>query len=108
MALAITVCLSNVACALIAGGLAVPLVRRRVKMNGYYGVRFARSFESDELWYRINEYGGRRLLLWSIPILALGLVALFVSSEAWLVTLAFAPMLYIIPCIESYVFARRL
>jgi hypothetical protein len=106
--LSLPVALCNLGCGLVAIALAVPLWRRKIRMNGFYGVRFARSFESDELWYRINEHGGWRLILWSLPVIGCGALALFVTSEAWLIALAFAPGLYVIPCVESYVYARRL
>jgi len=98
----------NLGCALVAIPLAIPLCRRKIRMNGFYGVRLARSFESDELWYRINEYGGRRLILWSFGLIGFGVLSFFVTSRPWLIALAFAPLLYVIPCIESYVYARRL
>jgi len=43
---------------LLAGGLAIPLIKEKVKMNHLYGVRFAKSFESEENWYRKNKKGG--------------------------------------------------
>lgn len=98
----------NVACALVCFGLARPLVRRRVKPNHYYGVRFAKSFESEQLWYDINEFGGRRLIVWSIPLGVSGLLAWTLPlSEAALVALAFAPLLLVVGCVETYLYARR-
>ena len=41
--------------------LAVPLIRRRVPMNRWYGVRIPRAFASEANWYAINEVGGRWL-----------------------------------------------
>ena len=106
-ALNIAIAVSNVGCALIGILLSRPLVRGKVSMNHFYGVRFKRSFESDEIWYEINRYGGQRMILWSYPILGLGLVAL-VTPPALTLILAFAPMLYLIPCIESYRHLRSL
>jgi hypothetical protein len=39
--------ITNTACTLLAGGSAIPLVKEKVKMNHMYGVRFAKSIESD-------------------------------------------------------------
>jgi uncharacterized membrane protein len=51
---------------IFAGGmiaaLALPLIKRNVKMNALYGIRIPKAFESEEAWYAINEYGGRMLL----------------------------------------------
>jgi uncharacterized membrane protein len=42
--------------------LAIPLMKRKVKPNGLYGVRTPEAFASEESWYAINEFGGRKLL----------------------------------------------
>lgn len=106
-ALNIAIAATNVGCALLCILLARPLIRGKVAMNYLYGVRFRRSFESDEIWYEINRYGGRRMIVWSYALLGLGLVALF-TPPAWTVLLAFAPVLYLIPCVESYRYLRSL
>ena len=56
--------------------ISIPLVLGKIPMNSAYGFRFAKSFESDDLWLRINRYGGRQLILWSIPIALLGVATL--------------------------------
>jgi uncharacterized membrane protein len=40
-------------------GVSIPLIRGRIAMNNYYGVRFPAAFASDEAWYRINRHGGK-------------------------------------------------
>lgn len=107
-ALPIIVGISNVFCALVALALAIPLARRRVPMNTWYGVRFPRSFESEELWYRINEFGGRLMIRWSLLLLLIGIGSFFVRSEPLGIALAFAPLLFIVPCIQSFRYASRL
>lgn len=42
--------------------LAVPLVRRKVKPNHFYGFRTEQAFSSDDVWYAINEYSARQML----------------------------------------------
>ena len=48
---------------ILVGGLllalSIPLIKGKVKMNYLYGVRFKKSFESEENWYALNRYGGR-------------------------------------------------
>lgn len=70
--------LVNIGCAALFVGISVPLIRRKVGRNPLYGVRLPQSFRSDEHWYAINEYGGRQLTLWSLPIAAAGAVCLLV------------------------------
>ncbi len=101
---------SNVFCAIVCIALSIPLLRGRVKMNSWYGVRFAKSFESDEAWYDINRFGAQRMILWSVVIAAIGVGCLFVdfTGREWLVVLfACAPMLYLVSAIESYRYAQR-
>jgi hypothetical protein len=100
-----------VLCALLCAGLAVPLVRRRVPPNRLYGARFRKAFESDDLWYAINEYGGRRLVVWSAVVFVAGIGALFApldDSDALTIVFALAPMVYLIGCLETWLFARHL
>jgi uncharacterized membrane protein len=54
--------------------LGIPLKKGLVKKNWLYGVRIKKSFESEELWYKINKYGGERMIFWSFPIFVLALV----------------------------------
>ena len=90
--------------------LALPLLRGSIKPNHLYGVRFAQAFASDQAWYEINRYGARRLIFWSIPVVLLGVVAIFLplgSSFAATLLFACAPLIVVIPAIESWRFARR-
>ncbi len=60
--------------ALLIIGTALPLVLGRIPMNQWYGVRFEKSFVSDEAWYAINRYGGRQIIYSVLPLVALGLI----------------------------------
>ena len=108
---AITVGTSWTVAGLLCIGLSIPLVRGRIGRNGFYGVRFPESFQSDEAWYAINRFGGKRLIVWSIPLIAVGIVSFFLplrSHVGLTLTLGFAPLAFIvIPAIESWRFARR-
>ena len=100
---------SNICCGGIIILLAIPLVRRSVKPNQLYGVRFKASYASEEAWYDINQYGGQRLILWSIPLVAIGIATLFLplGSNIWAILLiACAPLIVIIPAVESWRYAK--
>ena len=100
----LTIGLCNLGCALLCVLLARPLIRRRIKPNHLYGVRFARAFTSEEAWYAVNEYGGRRLVFWSLLVAAAGVVALIVplQGRTWpVILLAMAPLLYVVGAWES-------
>ena len=108
---AIVIAISNFYCAAICIAIAVPLMRRRVKPNKLYGIRFKKSYESEELWYAINEYGGRRMFFWSIFVVIAGVIPFFVPMEKndpIMVITALAPLVYIIAVLESWRYAKKL
>ena len=91
--------------------LSIPLLKRQLPMNRWYGARFRKSFESEENWYRINAYSAKLLILWSIPLLLLGVVTLFLPLEGnarFINVIACAPLLMGVPAFLSYQFARKL
>ncbi len=104
-----------VATATIFAAMSVPLVLGKVKRNGWYGFRLPKAFASEDNWTRINRYGGRLFILWSIPIAATGLAALVLplgtldepnSLLVFLVLLA--PALILIPVVQTCLYAHRL
>lgn len=103
--------ITNCGCALLAIGLAWPLLRRRIGPNAFYGVRFPKAFRSEQTWYDANEYGARRLIRWSGVLLAVGIATFFVPLEEhrrWTLPFALAPLLFLVPAIESWLWLRRL
>ncbi|MEM8954275.1 MAG: SdpI family protein [Verrucomicrobiota bacterium] len=65
--------ISHIIVALVIIGVSVPLMMKRIPMNRAYGVRIPIAFESDENWYRVNQYGGKVLMIWSLPVLIIGI-----------------------------------
>lgn len=43
-------------------GLSIPLIKRSIRMNQFYGVRTYEAFKSEENWYAINHYCGKQML----------------------------------------------
>lgn len=102
---------SNIFTGLLIILICIPLVMGKVSMNKLYGVRFKKSYESEENWYKINAYGGRQMITWSIPIVLIGLISFFLSlkGKPVLTTLiACAPLIILIPAFTSYLYARKL
>jgi hypothetical protein len=62
--------------------LAIPLIRRRIKPNGLYGVRFPSTMEDESVWYDMNERGGRHMVGISVVYMALLTVA-WVFGQGW-------------------------
>ena len=91
--------------------ISIPLLKRMIPMNRWYGARFKKSFESEENWYRINAYSAKQLILWSVPLLIIGIVTLFLplaGNRGLTNTLACASLLIIVPFLNSYRYAKRL
>ena len=91
--------------------VSIPLVLGKIPMNPVYGVRFKKSFASEENWYKINAYGGKQLIVWSLPLIGLGIACFFLppgGNPVWLTLIGCAPLIVVVPAIQSYFFARRL
>lgn len=58
----------------IAGGflliiISVPLIRRMIKPNPFYGVRISQTLNKPSIWYEVNQYFGKQLFLIGIIII---------------------------------------
>lgn len=101
--------LADLVVSLLFMALAVPLIRKQVPRNGIFGFRIRKAYESDENWYAINAYGGRKLLLWSVPIVVLGVTALAMPlGKAALAWFSYAPLIILAPIVETLAYARKL
>ncbi|MDB6110898.1 MAG: hypothetical protein JWR69_2648 [Pedosphaera sp.] len=105
--IAITILLSGILIFI----LSLPLINRKVPMNGGYGIRIPAAFESEQRWYDINAYGGRRLAAWSWLIMTAGAVGFFVSPEhkdAYvLASVAVTLLAVTIPVFQLYRWSRK-
>lgn len=43
--------------------IALPLIMRLIKPNPFYGFRIQRTLEDPQVWYSVNEYFARHLLI---------------------------------------------
>lgn len=69
---------------ILAMAFSWPLIKRKVKMNSFYGVRIAAAFRSDRQWYDINEYGGRLFYRLGILIIITGLIGIAIPAQKWI------------------------
>ncbi len=53
---------------------AVPLIRRRVRPNGWYGLRTPATYADEAVWYEANARSGMDLLLVGLLVLSLALL----------------------------------
>ncbi|RMG79529.1 MAG: SdpI family protein, partial [Chloroflexi bacterium] len=52
--------------------LAVPLIRRRIPPNHWYGLRVPATFADERVWYEANARAGKELLTLGVFVIALG------------------------------------
>jgi hypothetical protein len=48
---------------LLLAGLSVPLILQKIPPNGLYGLRVRSTMENPQVWYKVNAYAGKRLLV---------------------------------------------
>lgn len=60
--------------------LCIPLIRREVPINSLYGFRLPVAMKSEEVWYRVNSFGGKVMAVTSC-LSVLGLIALRVTGQ---------------------------
>jgi hypothetical protein len=108
---AITIGVGWIAVGLVTVGLAIPLLQGKVGRNALYGVRFRQSFQSDEAWFAINRYGAKRMILWALPMIVMGVATLAVPLQTrpvMALLFGFVPLVFVlIPVVDTWQFARR-
>ncbi len=103
--------LSNIFVGVLIIAVCIPLLKNKIRMNRWYGMRFRKSFESNENWYKINRYGANRIILWSVIIIVIGILTFFLpvdSRRSLRLVIACVPLILIIPAIESWLFVKKL
>ena len=107
----ITVGLSWTINGLILLLLAIPLAKGQIGRNRYYGARFSQALKSDEAWQAINRYAGKQMIVWSIPIIAVGVMSFFLPLQSHVVlalVIGFVPLIFVlIPAFGAWRFAQR-
>jgi hypothetical protein len=101
--------LVNIGIALLIALLSIPLILRRVPMNSFYGIRFPESFKSEKNWFAINEYGGKALLLSTLPIVIYGIWGHLARPQHYFISATVLMVISVaIACVFSYIKARKI
>ena len=61
-------------------GLSIPLIRRRIGPNPWYGFRVPATTNDPDIWYPVNEYMAWRLLWTGITVVLVSVGAYFVAD----------------------------
>jgi hypothetical protein len=65
---------------LLLVGISIPLIQRRIKPNPWYGIRTRRTLNDPDLWYEMNVYGGKRLLISGLITTSAAIVLYFIPG----------------------------
>jgi SdpI/YhfL family protein len=61
--------------------LGVPLAQRRIGRNTWYGYRLRTTLRDDDVWYPVNERGGRHLVVLGSSQIVVALIGLFFTGN---------------------------
>ena len=104
------VLLDLIVSSLMMVALCVPLIQGKVEMNDWYGFRIPKAFKSKENWLAINKYGGKMMVVWAviIGVVFIPLAIEFKDAPSILILLSVAPVLYLLPVVQTCIYASKL
>jgi hypothetical protein len=70
---------------LLLAALSVPLILRKIGPNPLYGFRVKRTLEDPAVWYPVNAYAAKRLLVVGLVISVFAILLFFVPGVDLLV-----------------------
>jgi hypothetical protein len=102
--------LINLVVALLVGSLCIPLLLGKIRMNHWYGMRVSEAYRSNENWYRINFWGARCFIAWSIVLVLLSICILLSANLNQTIGKATAwfALIYFIPVYQTWHFSKKL
>jgi uncharacterized membrane protein len=65
---------------LLLAALSVPLILRKISPNPLYGFRVKRTLEDPAVWYPVNAYAAKRLLVVGLVISVSAILLFFVPG----------------------------
>ncbi len=92
-------------------GIAIPLIRRRVPPNHWYGLRVPATLADEHVWYEANVVAGRDFVKVGAVTFLAGLLSLFLPLPVWAGVLLWAGIVEIAvlaAVIHSWRYANRL
>jgi|GEM_PF-497135 len=102
------IAIPSVFCGILFIVISLPLLRGSIPMNRFYGFRISKAFKSDANWYAVNKYGAKTLILWSIVMIASGVLFLFVGLPSPLAGLIPLVICTSAAIVQTLHFARQL
>jgi hypothetical protein len=65
---------------LFLAGISIPLILGKIPPNGLYGFRVKKTMEKPEIWYLVNAYSGKWLLIVGIILSIVSIVLYFIPG----------------------------
>jgi len=97
---------------LLLAVLAVPMIANKIKPNPWYGFRVKQTLENPEVWYKVNAYTGKYLLVVGIGIAvaAIGFSLIpGISIDAYsLICLAIFGLLFSVAIVKSWRYMKSI
>jgi amino acid permease len=110
--------ISNICVAIFCIVTSIPLLNGRIKRNRWYGIRIRKAFVSEENWKKVNEYGARAIIRWSVLVLIMGLLlviaSFFISFKptqniVWLLIPTLLSVVFILGAlVQTWIWSRHL
>lgn len=66
---------------LLFSALSIPLIRNKVKMNAWYGIRTLETMRDEKIWYEVNSKMGKYLFVFGMIISAISIYFSFFPLE---------------------------
>ncbi|WP_369572131.1 SdpI family protein [Acidithiobacillus sp. IBUN Pt1247-S3] len=60
--------------------IGLPLFFMKIPPNGFYGIRIAKAYESEESWYNVNKIGGGKVVVAGVILMVCAVLLLFVPQ----------------------------
>ncbi len=65
---------------LILVAVSIPLINHKIPPNGLYGFRIRATMENPDLWYPVNHYFAKRLLVTGIAVFITSISLYFIPD----------------------------
>jgi len=88
-------------------GLGIPLILRKVPPNHWYGFRLSKRVYEPDIWYPLNEYGGKLMVLIGAAMTGLGVGIYVVPGVQESVYIIAGPVILLLGVVVMTVLAYR-
>lgn len=88
-------------------GISLPLIKRKVKPNNWYGVRLPQTMNNEKIWYEVNEISGRHLCIFGLAICLLTIILYFSQFFSFNLSFGIMTLLILAGTISIVILAMR-